>query len=322
MVAAMGIMLGPMLGGFIITYFSWPWIFWVNVPIGLLMVLLALKLLPQTPLQTVPPLDKLGFILFGSSLATLTFGLSTLSESHISSIYPIIILVIASALFCTYIFYSKNKAHPIVKTELLEIKTFRISIIGNLLTRLSFGGIPFLLPLLFQIGLGFSPQLSGFLLAPIALGVLLVKPFSLKILRFFGYKKLLLLNTVLVGICLWLLVFIGADTSLYAIGTLSFMYGFLISLQYTAMNSIAYAKIEPINMSAATSIMSTTQQLAQSFGVAVAAILVRYFSGNTGLTIQIFHEAFFVLGIFTICAALVFTRLDNQDGNELIEVPL
>jgi EmrB/QacA subfamily drug resistance transporter len=321
MVAAMGIMLGPVLGGFIVTYFSWPWIFWVNAPIGLLTALFALKLLPNTPKMTVPKLDKLGFILFGSSLATLTFGLATLSESRLQNSLSFLTLAIAFCLLLFYIVHSKNKPHPIVKTELLKIRTFRVSVIGNLFTRLSFGGIPFLLPLLFQIGLGFSPQRSGLLLAPIALGVFLVKPFSLLILRIFGYKKLLLLNTFLVGLCLWSLLLINQHTPMYGICFLTFIYGFLISMQYTAMNSLAYAQIEPRNMSAATSIMSTTQQCAQSFGVAVAAILMRFYSGEGALTIKIAHEAFFVLGIFTMCAALIFTQLENQDGNELIYAP-
>lgn len=187
--------------------------------------------------------------------------------------------------------------------ELLHTRTFCVSILGNLLARLGFGGVPFLLPLLLQIGLGYSPQLSGLLLAPIALGVFLVKPLSVYILRWFGYKNLLILNTMLVSISLWSFFSINQHSSVYGIAFLTFAYGFLIALQYTGMNSLAYANITENNMSAATSIMSTTQQLAQSFGVAVSAILLSLFtymySEDHVSSIQIFHDTFLMLGILT-----------------------
>jgi EmrB/QacA subfamily drug resistance transporter len=325
MVAALGMMLGPVVGGFITDYFSWRWIFWVNAPIGLLTFLLSIKLLPAMPPRPVPALDKLGFILFGSALATLTFGLSSLSESHTRDSQSIITISTAFLLLLCYSWHSHNKPHPIVKIELLRIRTFRVSILGNLCARLGFGGIPFLLPLLFQMGLGLSPQLSGLLIAPIAVGVLLVKPLSLSILRFCGYKKLLLLNTILVGFALWSFLLIDHSTPLYSIALLSFLYGFLISLQYTGMNSLAYANIAAEDISAATSMMSTIQQLAQSFGVAVAAILIRLFSiglTDPNLTITIFHESFFALGILTFCSLIIFMALKNDDGHELIDSPL
>jgi EmrB/QacA subfamily drug resistance transporter len=325
MVAAIGMMLGPVLGGLITDHFSWRWIFWVNAPIGIVTLLLSLRLLPPMPPRAVPPLDILGFILFGSSLSILTFGLSMLSESHTKLIYSLTTIGIAFLLLIVYGWHSKHLEHPIVKIELLQIRTFRVSVFGNLFARLGFGGIPFLLPLMFQIGLRFSPQLSGLLLAPIALGVLLVKPLSLNILRFLGYKKLLLLNTTLVGFTLWSFLLVDNTTSIYTIGLFTFMYGFLISLQYTGMNSLAYANISQDDMSAATSIMSTTQQLAQSFGVAVAAILVRVFSvgwTDVALTLKTFHGALFALSILTFCSVFIFIPLQKEDGHELIDTPV
>lgn len=325
MVAAIGMMLGPVVGGFITSHFSWRWIFWVNAPIGALALVLARKLLPSMPPRPVPSLDKIGFILFGSGLATLTFGLSTLSESHTRNSHSLLTLAMAVLLLLFYSWHSRNKTHPVVKVSLLRLRTFRVSITGNLLARLGFGGIPFLLPLLFQLSLGFSPELSGLLLAPIALGVLLVKPLSLAILRLFGYKKLLILNTVLVALGLFSFALVNQQTSLYLITTLTFAYGFLISLQYTGMNSLAYANLAPDDISAATSIMSTTQQLAQSFGVAVAAVLVRIFAAannETLLSLKTFHESFIALGILTLCSVAVFISLKKEDGDELIHGPL
>ncbi len=322
MVAALGMMLGPVLGGLITDHFSWRWIFWVNAPIGFITFLLASKILPDMPPRIIHPLDKVGFVLFGSGLSLLIFGLATLSESSGNNFHSLLTITVSSILLILYVWHSHNKAHPIVRIELLQIRTFRVSILGNLLARLGFGGTPFLLPLLFQLGLGFSPQLSGLLLAPTALGVLLVKPISVYILRLLGFKKLLFLNTILVGFNLWAFILIDQTTSIYSIGVLTFCYGFLISLQYTGMNSLAYANISQEDMSAATSIVSTTQQLSQSFGVAVAALFLRFFSvgvNNSVLSIITFHESFFALGILTIASLIIFSSLKQEDGHELTD---
>ncbi len=322
MVASLGMMLGPVLGGVITNYFTWRWIFWVNAPVGFLTMLMSIYLLPAMPARPVPPLDKLGFILFGSGLATLTFGLSRFSESQVSTSHSWLLIEISITLLVLYTWHSYKRPHPIVKIDLLRERTFRVSVMGNLFARLGFGGVPFLIPLFLQMSLGFSPQLSGLLLAPTALGVMFIKTFSLPVLRFFGYKKLLLLNTFLLSISLWSFSTIDQSTSLYSIAFSTFVYGFLISLQYTGMNSLAYANISQANLSAATSIMSTIQQLAQSFGVAVAAILVRYFSiaysTDTVLSAKIFHLSFIAMSVMTFLSALIFIQMKKEDGQELI----
>lgn len=321
MIAALGMMLGPLLGGIITQHFSWSWIFWVNVPIGALTIALALYLLPAMPARKVPPLDKFGFILFGAGLATLTLGLSTLSENDVPHTLPLFLILTAALLLFLYIKHSHKKPHPIVKVDLLRVRTFRIAVLGNLFARLGFGGVPFLMPLLLQIGLGFSPGLSGMLLAPVALGVFMVKPLSLYILRFFGYKKLLIINTFFVALVLLSLATIKAGTSVHTIGFFTFLYGFLIALQYTAMNSLAYANLANDDMGAATSIMSTIQQLAQSFGVAVAALMLQLFSTHSLLSIKIFHQTFITIAIMTFLSLLIFMQLQKEDGRELIDIP-
>jgi EmrB/QacA subfamily drug resistance transporter len=321
MVAALGLMIGPVLGGFITHYLSWEWIFWVNVPVGIFTLGMAHYWLKDSAPQKVPPLDKMGFVLFGTGLATLTFGLSALSETTFNQWLAFFIVALALLLLSAYVWHSRGLHHPIVKTALFKSRTFQISILGNLLARLGFGGMPFLLPLLFQIGLGYNSQTSGLLLAPMAVGVLFIKPFSLPLLRFFGYKRLLMLNTVLVGLSLWMFMIITLHTPMTVIVMLTFLFGFLISLQYSGMSSLGYADLGAEDLSSATSIMSTIQQLAQSFGVAMSAFLIRSFTPHHDLllTPTVFHLTFFAMGIMTLISIMIFTRLKKEDGFQMIK---
>ena len=322
MIASLGMMLGPLIGGVIAYHFSWRWIFWVNAPIGFLIIALAIKLLPHIPPRPTHALDRIGFVLFGSGLALFTLGLSLISESDLSLIYSVWMIICSCILFIIYRIHSRHKPYPIVNTLLFSIKTFRIAVIGNLIARIGFGGAPFLLPLLFQIGLGYSSQQSGLLLAPIAIGVLLIKPLSLYILRFFGYKRLLLINTTAVAVSLCLFSQVNATTSLVMISVLTGLYGFLIALQYTAMNSLAYANIQETEISSATSIMSTVQQLAQSFGVAITAIIIQILTApisESSLTLKTFQQTFIIIGLMTLFSNLIFLKLKKEDGYELIK---
>lgn len=323
-VASLGLMLGPLLGGIITHHTSWRWIFFVNIPVGCLTIMLAYFLLPQMQSRTVPPLEKFDFLLFGIGLAALTFGLSVLSEVGIKNYLAFMSIVIATILLAFYAWRSRKKTHPIVKTELLHYRTFRISVMGNLFCRIGFGSIPFLVPLLLQIVFNYSSQTAGLLLAPVALGVLVAKPFSFRLLRFLGYKTLLFVNTSLVALTLLVFSLITQHTSIYFIGCLTFFYGLLISLQYTGMNSLAYANITADDSSAATSIMSTLQQLSLSFGVAIAALLLHLYSGISNeitLSENTFHASFITLGVITFLSGFIFLNLKPSDGHELIDLP-
>jgi len=323
MIGALGPMLGPVLGGVITHNFSWRWIFWVNIPVGIGVIWLAWRYLINEAPRIVHPLDKSGFFLFGSGLAALTFGLSALSESSFHFTMSLFIIVIAIILLGLYSWHSHYKTHPIINISLLQFRTFRISVLSNFCVRLSFGGTPFLLPLLLQISLGYTPQLSGLLLAPIALGIMAAKTFTQPLLKKLGYKNILFINTILLGFSLWSFILINAQTSLYFVCLLTFIFGILSSIQYSSMNSLAYAEIPSDNLSAATSIMSANQQIAQSFGVALCAMLIRYFSAKISpallLEKTIFYHSFFTIGVITMCSTLIFTRLLVTDGRQMID---
>lgn len=321
-VGSLGMLLGPVFGGVITHHFSWQWIFWVNIPVGLSGILLAIYKLPHIASKKVPKLDKIGFVLFGAGLAGFTFGLSALSETTIKSSVTISIILISIILMLFYILHTiflKKSLHPIVKMDLFFVKTFKISIIGSLIVRIGFGSIPFLIPLLLQISMGFSSQLSGLLLAPIALGVLSIKRLTLLLLRALGYKNLLILNTLLAGLSIWSFTLINNQTPLFFIGILMFIHGALITIQYGSMNSLAYADVPLDHLSGATSIVGTLQQLSQSFGVAISALLIRFFSKNNMLTLTVFHDTFFAVGLITFLSTFVFLFLKPNDGQEMIK---
>lgn len=325
MVVSMGLMLGPLAGGFITDHFSWHWIFWINIPVGLFAVCMTSYWLNETAPIKVRRFDFPGFVLFSGGLATLSFSLSALSETSANQQTAFMILILAIFMLTGYFVYARKQTHPIINTSLFQFRTFKVSITGNLLARLGFGGVPFLLPLLMQVGLGYSAEMSGLLLVPIPIGIIIVKSFSLRILRFVGYKRLLTSNTLFVGLCLIAFTTVDTHTSLYTLALLTFIFGLLISMQYSGMNSLAYADLPSDELSSATSLVSTMQQLSQSFGVAASALLLRFYSsyGTNGilLTPTIFQHTFFTLGIMTIFSMVIFLQLKPGDGHQMLKEP-
>jgi len=322
-VVSVAVMLGPLVGGFITDHWSWPWIFWVNIPAGILaMILVGLSFQDMQPRKT-HPLDFWGFILFGGSLAVLCLSLSELSETQINLNAIFLKLAISGLMMLAYFLRARHVPYPVIKTSLFRIRTFQISVLGNLCARLGFGGMPFLLPLLQQIGLGYSAEVSGLVLAPMAFGIVFAKLVALRILRVLGYRRYLLMNTFIVGMIMWLFQVIGAGTPVYLIACMTFVLGIFIAAQFTGMNSLAFSDLHEDQLSASTSITSTAQTLSQSLGVAVGAILLRYYSSQVHqqplkLTPQVFHHAFFLMGVLTLMAGLLFFRLRPEDGRQML----
>jgi EmrB/QacA subfamily drug resistance transporter len=321
--ALIGPALGPLLGGIISETFTWRWIFWVNIPFGILNFILAYYWIENVKTQKPLPLDKIGFLLFGLGLAGLVFGFSALSESGISRQFTFLVFLLSFILLISYALYATRSKHPVLKIQLFLIRTFRVSVMGNLITRLGFGGIPFLLPLFLQIPLNFSPQSAGMMVALTALGAMFIKFFSQFLVSTFGFKKLLLFNTIALGISLWLFIFVHQESSILIIAIFSLIYGVCASLQYSAMNPIAYSDISDEDIGPATSILSVNQQVSMSFGVAACALILKHFkifsTNEPLLTLSDFHHTFFVLGFITIIAASVFLFLKKDDGENLIK---
>lgn len=325
MVVALGFIMGPILGGFITHYVSWQWIFWINIPVGLFTMLMASYFLKPPSLQAAPPFDFLGFIFLGSCIGGFIFAFSALSETALSNKQPAWMIMFASLLLLLAFFYhAKKRGSSLIKVELFFSRIFLIAIQGSLLSQLGFGSVLFLFPLLAQIGLGYSSQASGLLLAPAAIGFIAARPVASLLLRYSGFKRLLILNTLLVSSSLWTFMFITKDTSISMIVLSLFLFGFLISIQYSAMNSLAYVEISEDNISYAASIVSTIQQLAQSLGVATTTLFIQMFASSVPknlLTMNVFHHTFLTMGIITLISTLNFMRLKSNDGLSLLITP-
>ncbi len=321
-VVSVAVMLGPYIGGVITDHLSWPWIFWINIPVGICAMILAGYGLKDGSQRHVRPFDKIGFILFGGGLAIFCFALSQLSDTRANLRAELMAALLGVMMIVAYFIYAAKVQHPIINTALFRIRTFKISVIGNLCSRFGFGGVPFLLPLLLQIGFGYSAELSGLLLVPIAVGIITAKLIALRLMRRLGYKYFLIANTTFVALSLWTFQFIGIHTPLHLIACMTYIFGLGTAMQFTALNSLAYADLHEDELSSATSITSTIQQLAQSFGVAVAAILLRLFSLHLltplKLTPDIFHHAFFTLGVMTLMAGALFLCLRKEDGRQML----
>jgi EmrB/QacA subfamily drug resistance transporter len=317
-----GPMLGPLLGGIIIRYFHWSVIFFVNIPIGLVGLYLVHRHLPNYRVQKPVRLDIVGLVLFGSGISLLSYVLEIFGEHTLSSREIWGLLAIAAALLGAYGLNSVRIPHPLLRLGLLRIRSFRVAVTGNLVTRLGIGGLPFLLPLLYQLGLGFSPIQSGLMIMPQALGAISLKLALPVVLRRFGYKRVLIANTVMLGVMMWLFSTIDVLTPVWVIALQAFTFGFFTSTQYTSMNTLAYADVTGEQASGATPIASTVQQLAVSFGVATASLAAALFipdhtRASPAELIHGIHLALRVLGALTILSTIVFFELKPNDGDSV-----
>jgi EmrB/QacA subfamily drug resistance transporter len=262
-----GPMLGPIAGGLIVGYLHWRLIFFVNIPIGLAGLFMVYLHLPDYREHT-NPLDVAGLILFGSGVALLSYVLEVFGEHTLSAHAILDLLVLSILLLAAYGFHATRTAYPMLRLTLFRIRTFRTAVSGSFLTRLGIGGIPFLFPLLYQVGLGFTPIQSGLLMMPQAIAAISLKVTMPRILTRFGYRTVLVSNTLIIGLLILLFATIGRGTPVWLIVAEVFSYGFFTSLQYTSMNTLVYADVSKEQESSASSIASTMQQMAISFGVA------------------------------------------------------
>jgi EmrB/QacA subfamily drug resistance transporter len=313
-------MLGPIAGGLIVGYLHWRFIFFLNIPIGLIGLILVYLHLPDYREEHIHPLDTVGLILFGSGIALLSYVLEVFGEHTLSAREISGLLALSLSLLAGYWVHAKSLPFPLLQLNLFRIRTFRAAVSGSFFTRLGIGGVPFLLPLLYQVGLGFSPVQSGLLIMPQAMAAMSMKMIMPRLLTAVGYRWILISNTLILGVLLMVFATIGIHTPVWAIVLQAFLYGAFTSLQYSSMNTLVYADTTDEQTSAASSIASTMQQMSISFGVATAGLATAFFvpsNTHTGPNEMIHgvHEALIALGALTILSTLVFRSLRSGDGD-------
>jgi len=314
-------MLGPIAGGLIVGYLQWRFIFFVNIPIGLTGLILVHLHLPDYREKHTPPLDVVGLILFGSGVALLSYVLEIFGEHRLSAASMSGLLALSIALLAGYGIHGSTLPFPLLKLKLFGIRTFRAAVSGSFFTRLGIGGVPFLLPLLYQVGLGFTPIQSGLLVMPQAIASMGMKTIMPRLLSRIGYRGVLISNTVILGVLLMVFATIGLQTPVWVIVLQAFLYGAFTSLQYTSMNTLVFADIKEEDASSASSIASTAQQMSISFGVAAAGLATAFFvpstHSNPAEMIHGIHKALIALGILTIVSTIVFLKLKSGDGDDV-----
>jgi EmrB/QacA subfamily drug resistance transporter len=320
--AMIGPVVGPPVGGFITTYVSWHWIFLINVPIGLVGIVLVTRHIENIRADAPDPFDFRGMVLAGSGMAGLAFGFSVLGLDFLP--WPIVAGLIGGGALAAlaYVAHARRTPAPVLDLSLLSIPTFRASVLGGFLFRIGVGALPFLLPLLLQIGFGLTPFQSGLITFSSALGAMTMKAGVTTILKRFGFRTVLVANALLSSALLAACAAFTPDTPIPMIIAILLVGGFLRSLEFTSITTIAYADISPRLVSRATSLTAAAQQVSLSMGVALGAhaveIMVRL-EQQPVISAADFQPAFLVVAVISACSAFVFWRLPADAGAELAD---
>ena len=318
--ALIGPLLGPTVGGLIVHWLSWRDIFFVNIPVGVVALWLIHSHMPDYRSESHNALDVVGLLLFGTGTALLSWLLEVFGEHRMNASAALLLLALAISLLLGYGVHAKRMQFPLLRLSLFRVRTFRVSVLGGFVTRLGLGGMPFLLPLLYQLGLGLTSWQSGLLMMPTAAAAMCMKLVATRVLARFGYRQVLIVNTLMIGTTICLFTQISIATPLWGIVLLGLSQGFFNSLQFTSMNSMAYADIEPGDTSMASTMGSSMQQLSMSFGLACGSLVTAWYLGGLPQTDQqavtgALHHAFLTLGVVTMLSSLSFWTLRKSDGS-------
>ncbi len=317
--ALIGPVLGPLVGGYMVDYFSWHWIFLINIPMGIIGIILGLKFMPNYT-SKVLDFDLKGFLIFAGASLLLSIALELFGNS--TNVTPVL-LAFTSGFLLLYFYYkhAKKDDHPIFPLNLFQVRTFRVGILGNLATRLGVSAVPLLVPLMVQVAYQQTAVTSGWIVAPMALTAMFGKSFVIKILNRFGYKRVLMTNTFIIGVLICCLAIPSIHSSIFWYVPILAMMGFFNSIQFTSMNTISIADLRNFQTSSGNSLVSVNQQLAIGFGVAFGLIILKLFENNAEIVKNGVHQAFrytfVVVGSLTILSSLVFRRLHILDGNNM-----
>jgi len=320
--ALIGPVLGPPVGGFITTYATWHWIFIINVPIGLIGIVLATRYIEDLRAEHHERFDIVGMVLAGLGIAGVAFGLSVLGLNFLP--WTVVAALVVGGVFfiAAYLVHARHTANPALDLTLFRLPTFFASVTGGFIFRLGLGALPFLLPLMLQIGFGMTPFQSGMVTFATALGAMGMKWTTATILRRFGFRTILVTNALISSAFLAVCAGFTQTTPVAIMVALLLVGGFFRSLQFTSINTIAYAEVEPRRVSRATALVSVAQQLAVSTGVALGALVVELtvrFKGNGPLQASDFPPAFLAVAAISALSVFIFARLSPDAGAEMAD---
>ncbi len=297
------------------------------MPVGIVALLLADRHMPDYRGDASRPLDVVGLVLFGSGTALLSWLLEIFGEHHIDVTSAAILLLLSLSLLATYVWHARHAEFPLLRLALFRLRTFRIAVLGGFITRLGVGGLPFLLPLLYQVGLGMPAWQSGLLMMPAAAAAMAMKFIAARVLARYGYRQVLIVNTLLIGGIVGLYAWVDIGTPILLIVLLGLCLGFFNSMQFTSMNSMAYADIEAPDSSMASTIASSMQQMSMSFGLAWGSLIAGWYLGGLPQTDRVavtvaLHHAILTLAGLTILSSLSFWSLRVEDGESVSQANL
>jgi EmrB/QacA subfamily drug resistance transporter len=321
MPALLGPILGPPLGGFIVSYFSWRWVFDINVPIGVLGVIaVSLFITDVREADRGGRLDLAGLLLTGFAMAALMAGFETLGRHLVPLGWTLAGLITGAGAIALYVRHAGRADHPILDLTLLRIPTFTSSVIAGSLFRIAVGAVPFLLPLMLQLSFGYSPLQSGLVTFASAAGALAMKPAAQPVLRRFGFRTVLIVNGILASGFMIACAAFQSNWPSLLLDVILLVGGFFRSLQFTAYNTIAYGDISRARMSAATSLYTTIQQLTLTLGIVVGAAVLEIsaeLSHQATASQSDYALAFIVVGGIAMLAVPFCARLHPSAGEEL-----
>ena len=317
--ALIGPALGPLVGGAITTYASWRWIFLINVPIGLLGIALVLSLIPNLRDEQHDPFDGTGFLLSALALAAFMFGFENAGRNLLPPVAVAALLAVALIATAAYLRHARRVARPVLDPSLFKLPTYRAAILGGVLFRVGIGAVPFLMPVMLQIGFGLSAFESGSLTFATAAGALTMKTVAGPILRRIGFRRVLLVNALVSGGVLASYGSFSPETPHALILAALLLGGFFRSLQFTGLNSLAYAEVPQALTSRANTLSNVMQQLALSLGVAVGATALHVTQQWTGAALAAgdFVPAFLTVGLMACASSLFFLSLPADAGAEI-----
>ncbi len=316
--ALIGPVVGPLLGGALTTYLSWRWIFYVNVPFGLLGVAMALRYVREVKGDASTRFDFRGFFMVGIGLALLQYGMENIGRPMIAAPAIAAVLLAALVLLAAFFRHARTVAAPAVDLTLFRQRSFRIGTLMGGICRLGLNGVPYLLPLMLQVGLGASPIVSGSLTFVGAIGAVFVRPLLSYVLRAFGFNRVLVVGAVLGSLAVAAFAMIGPETPRWLIMSYVFVFGVCRSVQFMTTNMLSYADTPAAQLSRATSLGGVLQQLTVSFGVSIAAMLLGIVTLNGApLTPARFHEVFLMMALIPLVAIPGLLHLRPEDGVEV-----